>query len=782
MPADWTKPRLEPMQKNSPWIVRQDGFRREDIAKHGGKFIIGDGRLGVRGTLEEFGAAELAACTLAGLYDRVGDLWREPVNAPHAFGARVRVDGAPVSVLTLDPVEHHQEVDLRVAMHRRRSVFRLADGNEVTLVAERFLCLDRPGSGVMHFEFSASRDCTVELETGIDGEVWDINGPHLECFEARPAEAECEADLLNCRTQEAGVVVSVATVLRADFPCVAEFAAGGRVLRRRLSFTARAGKVFAFDKFAVVRTGADDVADPAAVARAEAVAAAGLGRIALLDASRRAWDARWAAADVRIEGDEAAQLALRYSIYQLLVIAPTDERSSIPARGLSGQVYKGAVFWDTEIFMQPFFDHALPEIGRRLVRYRCRTLDGARRKAAELGHRGAFYAWESQETGDEACSYFNVTDVFTKRPMRTYFRDKQVHISADVALAVWRHHRLTGDVSLLVEGGAEVVLECARFFVSLVWFKPERGRYELLDVVGPDEYHERVDNNAFTNAMAAETLRIALEVVALLERERPVFLAELLERLDYAVDLERVREIAPRLHQPVPDPATGVIEQFGGYHRLEDTTPGELKKRLLDPTEYWGGGNGVAVATKVVKQADVVLMLHLFPDMHDAAVRRANWEYYEPRTEHGSSLSPCVYALLAAELGKVEWAYKYFLRTATIDLTGESKQYVGPLYIGGTHPAANGGAWMAAVFGFGGLRLDGETMRIEPRLPASWSALEFGFHWRGRRFSARLTRACIELSADAANPEPASFLLSGTRVECAPGRTVRHETPSLCTT
>lgn len=181
--------------------------------------------------------------------------------------------------------------------------------------------------------------------------------------------------------------------------------------------------------------------------------AAALGYEALLKEHAENWERKWERSDVVIHGDEEAQAALRYSLYQLHIISPGhSEKLSIPARGLSGQVYKGAVFWDTEMFMLPFYLHTQPEIARNLLMYRVHTLDGARRKAAEYGYEGAFYAWESQETGDDACTLFNVNDVFTGRPLRTYFRDKQVHISADVAYGIWQYYLFTGDGSLLLEG------------------------------------------------------------------------------------------------------------------------------------------------------------------------------------------------------------------------------------------------------------------------------------------------------------------------------------------
>ncbi|HTP58817.1 MAG TPA: glycoside hydrolase family 65 protein, partial [Spirochaetia bacterium] len=417
------------------------------------------------------------------------------------------------------------------------------------------------------------------------------------------------------------------------------------------------GRPFSLVRIVSVRTGLDS-ADPSRESRMDCAHAgkAGIGRLFAEHCS--AWERRWEDADVSIRGDAEALRALRFSTYHVMSVAPLhSDGVSIPARGLSSQVYKGGVFWDTEIFMLPFFFSVMPKVARSLLMYRFRTLEGARRKAKEYGYRGAFYAWESQDTGDDACTLFNVTDVLTGRPVRTYFRDRQYHISADVAYALWSYYEMTGDRSILLDGGAEVIFECARFYLSLLYYKPEKDRYEILDVTGPDEYHERVHNSAFTNAMAAHAFDLCCRVAEELQLHDPDRLRFLLQRLQFSTDLEAVRSARARLHVPSPDARTLVIEQFDGYFALEDARPDTLRERKLHPHEYLGGGSGIATQTQVIKQADVVLASLLLDFPHD--VKEANWRYYEPRTEHGSSLSSCAYGIVGAEIGETARAYDY---------------------------------------------------------------------------------------------------------------------------
>jgi nigerose phosphorylase len=744
---------------------------RESIMRRASMYQLANGYMGYRGTLDEFGPDESAGVTLAGLFDRVGAAWREPVNAPNGGYTRVVVDGVELSARDGSVVQHRQTLHFASALFERETVFAVGS-KRVTLRSTRFLSAAQPNLGVVRFSVACDQDADIALRTGIDGNIWDLNGPHLPDL-ALTRDGEVLG--VEGRTHEAAKRVAVAEAVETRLAGEEHLAAEKRNLRV-FRFQAAAGQACTLTKYFAVFTDQDRAEGTPLEAAAAAVRAArATGYQAALGAHEAEWRRRWERSDVVIEGDDEAQHALRYSILQLLMVAPVGgSANSIPARALSGQVYKGAVFWDTEMFMLPFFLHTCPEKAVELLRYRIRTLDGARRKARSEGpgYRGAFYAWESQDTGDDACTYFNIGDPTTGRELRTHFRDKQVHISGDVAIALWHYFEVSGDDRLLLEGGAEVILECARFYYSYAYFKKDRARYEILDVVGPDEYHERVNNNAFTSQVVRETFVIAGAAVAHLQKHHPETLSALLEKLDIAAELAGFADAATRIFVPPPDPATGVIEQFEGYFALRDASLDELKARMVHPHEYLGAGQGLAVPTKLIKQADVVMMLNLFRSRYSREVLRANWTYYEPRTEHGSSLSASAYAMVAAELGELESAYGYFLKTAEIDLKAKYKLYVGTIFIGGSHPAANGGAWMVAVLGFGGLSTERETIALNPRLPAKWRSLEFALEHRGGRFRIRIAEGAVTITPAAVNGREQSFVVAGETVSCRPGNPV----------
>jgi len=750
------------------WTVQETRFNQEQITTNGNKFMIGNGALGYRGTLEEFSKDQLTATTIAGLYDKVGDQWREPVNAPNGLATKVYANGQLLSALETEPVAHAQELDIRHAKHRRETVFAIDGGGTVTLQAERFVSMDQLNLIAARFSVTCSQPSSIVVETGIDGDVWDINGPHLEQYQSA---VEGAAIVLQAMAHELRQPVVVAETLAAGSGQQVVLQTDQTIMRQ-LALECEAGVTYTFYKYVAIATG-QSAADPVQAAVAVAVGALAAGYEALLAQHAAHWEHKWALADVVIEGDDEAQFALRYSLYQLLIIAPSEsEKVSIPARGLSGQVYKGAVFWDTEMFMLPFFLHTDPQVARNLMMYRVHTLDGARRKAAEYGYKGAFYAWESQDTGDDACTLFNITDVFTNRPMRTYFRDKQVHISADVANGIWQYYASTGDDSILLDGGAEVMMECARFFYSYAYYKMDKKRFEILDATGPDEYHERINNNVFTNYMVEQTISGTLEMLALLQDKHPEAFRLLVGKLDYEADIDQLQAMLAQLYVPKPHPQSQVIEQFDGYFALEDVSLEALKSRIINRNEYLGGGSGLATTTQILKQADAILALFMLGDRFSREVKKANWDFYEPRTEHGSSLSPCVYALIAADIGYSEYAYRYFMKTATIDLTGNSKQYVGTLYIGGTHPAANGGAWMAAVQGFAGVRIGSGVVKLSPALPQKWNAMQFNVQVQGQQFRVAVTKSEVRITSAETNRAAQLFSIGGAEVVCEAGQTV----------
>ncbi|WP_270330807.1 glycosyl hydrolase family 65 protein [Lapidilactobacillus dextrinicus] len=721
----------------SEWQIIDNKFEQAQIISNGNKFMTGNGYLGYRGTLDEFEATDFVAVNLLGIYDKHGNKWREPINAFNPFLTTATVDGQSLDVRQLKPITHQQVLDIKYGVHSRKTVFQLAD-SQATIESERFVSADNDHLLVQKYRVMVTNSQILTVTSAIDKHIWDINGPHLYDLLTTYSDPN-QASIL--ATTGEGDQVAVKTFVKTTLK-TPKIIDDDDKLALSWTVNAQAGQYYELTKFAWIETSNDADFEPKSKLNIEKLGDYQIQK----QRHQKIWQRRWFDADIQIEGDAKAQQALRYSIYHLQIIAPHQLDMSIPARGLSGQTYKGAVFWDTEMFMLPFFLVNEPKVARRLINYRIRTLPMAQKKAQEYGYDGAFYAWESQELGQDGTSDYNVTDVFTKRPMRTYFRDKQIHISADIAYSIWQAYEQTGDVSILRDGGAEVLLECAKFYYSYSYWKPTKRRYEMIDVLGPDEYHERVNNNTYTNIIVKYTANKALEAMAVLNELDAKCAKKIAEKCHFDSYRNKLVDFGEKLYIPQPDSMTSLIPQFDGYFDLENVKVNEVRARLLKDNEYWGGAYGIAADTQVIKQADLIFMFYLFPEAYSKAIKQINWEYYEPRTEHGSSLSSSVYALVACEIGKSEWGYPYFMKSAMVDLTGDSKQFAGDIYIGGTHPAASGGAWLDVVYGFCGLKLSHGELKVTNRLPKHWKSVTFKIIYRGVQYQIFInqTRSSIK--------------------------------------
>ena len=651
--------------------LTENGYDCDRLAR-GDKLLIGNGVYGFRGTIDENRAADCVALNAACFYDKNGDNWRETVNMPNPLWAKLAVNGHELDGAFV--VDHTETLDISDGVYTRTTKYNV-DGANVTFVSERFF--DQTNYNLLVCKRSVSADKPVEiaLSCGIDCDVWNISGKHFDVTKTSLSPLS-----VVCTTNE-NKHLSV-------------------ILHNVCEISSQSGTCdnIVFDKFTTNGTTLE-VTSFAILSHNGAgkeVPLSALDYDKLSRANKEWWSAKWDVSRVEINDCLDSQLAVDYSVYQLIVYAPRIDGMSIGARGLSGQTYKGAIFWDTEMFMLPFYLATDIRAARQLVRYRINTLDGAIAKANYYGYEGAFYAWESQEGGFDACSDFNVTDVFTGRPVRTYFKDKQVHISADIAVALYNYFVQTDDIDILADGGLKLLLECAKFYNSYAYYNHNNDRFELLDVIGPDEYHERVNNNVYTNYMAYEAVDVFFKALSVAKRRLPDLYAEIAADKRTLAALKKFRR---KLYLPQPD-ENGVIEQFDGYFRLEDVDVATVRGRLVKPNEYWGGSGGVATATRVIKQADVIAAMVVLPHRFDKRTVRANYEFYLPYTEHGSSLSASMYAQCASLVGCADESYEWFVRTANVDMVGGGKKYAGKVYIGGTHPAACGGTWLTLYNGY----------------------------------------------------------------------------------
>ncbi len=453
----------------------------------------------------------------------------------------------------------------------------------------------------------------------------------------------------------------------------------------------------------------------------EAVAAAVRARDGLGAEHEAAWAERWRAADVVIEGDARSQLAVRFAAYHLMRgIAEGDRRIGASSRLATGDLYSGHVFWDNETFLLPFYLYTRPEAARALAAYRRTTLDGARRKARRYGYPGAMYAWQSALEGEENCVGWQ-------------YADHQVHVSADVVLGMWHVYAATGDEGFLAKEAAEVFWEVARFWTGRADRRPGGG-YDILGVMGPDEYCHFAHNNAYTNFLARFALERAAWVYAHLGTTAPEVRGEIAERIGLtAEEVEGFRDVAAGLEVPM-DAARDLVLQSEDFERL---APIDLDAVWTDRTKPFGMhvSQEHVYRVRCLKQADVLMLMFLFPTAFSREQMRVAFETYEPITCHDSSLSAPVHAAVAAWLSLDEKAWDYWQRAAFLDL--DLKSHSTPE---GLHESALGGTWQAAVFGFAGLRPAylADEPACTPNLPEAWEAMRFTVAWKGARYAVEV--------------------------------------------
>jgi kojibiose phosphorylase len=749
----------EHVRSDTGWEVVDHSPTDDRVVTIGSNFMVGNGYLGYRGTRPDQRADAFVGCVVSDTYDMADGVWRELATVPNGLFVSMTADGSP---LTFDP-DHDAEVELTLQTGEFTHRATWSNGTQEALVSvRRFASLTDLHVVMQQVTIVATHEMRLDLQPGIDTDVWSLNGDHLGRINST---LEHQLATARCTTNESGVDIAVASAWRVSRDT---------------------GHLFPGDDVTIttamaVATSNDDVPfGPLERAFDSAESAIEAGYRESLAGSAELWEQFWDTADVVIEGTEttAAQAALRFSIWHNRIATPAhSDRLPIGARGLSCQAYQGAAFWDQEMFNLPAFLFTAPEIARNILVYRWRTLDGARRKARRLGYEGAYFAWISGTTGDELCPDFFFDDVLTGRPIRNHFNVWQMHVSPDIAITVERYWDVTGDDEFLLDHGAEIVVEVANFLTSFVKYVPHRERYEIIRLLGPDEWHENVDNNVYTNRVAQLALRAALRMRAWISEHHPDRLAEL-DAGDARA--ERWQDVHDRLYQPEADVESGVIEQFDGFFSLEDTRPEVVQERLLDPGEYWGWPNGVAVHTQVSKQPDVV-QLFAVDSSYPADVQRANYAYYEPRCAHGSSLSHSVHATVAARLATSDTsdealmaqALEYFLDTATLDLNSTQHSMVGGTFIGGMHTAANAGAYQTAVYGFGGVDVVDGCLRVTPSLPPSWSSLTFTLIVAGQRLDVTASHDGHVITGHPSNDAPVDVIAGDGETSVAPGGAVR---------
>ncbi|MBZ4682814.1 MAG: 1,2-alpha-glucosylglycerol phosphorylase [Fusobacteriaceae bacterium] len=712
------------------WDIIEDKYDRKQSINSGSNFMIGNGYLGYRGTFAEEGKNEYAACVVTDTWDKADGKWEELSTVPNALFTKLFINDEEISLdKTINSFE--RKLDIKHGISSRKANLTLDNGVSLFINEEKFASLNNLHLIPMKYKFSSNQNVKVKIITGIDSDIWSLNGQHLKNHSYENID-----DMLFVRAN---------TVVNNDNVVVGERLITNlknyTILNKEekyfrvFEFNLEANKEIILEKFMCVYT-SNDNENFYLNTKNDLINVKSYNNE--LEKHKIHWEKLWNLYDIKIDGEITDQVALRFNIYHAIIATPTHKSLPIGARGLSCQAYQGAAFWDQEIYNMPMYLYSNPKVARNILKYRYNTLDGARKKAKKLGFEGAYYAWISGKTGEELCPDFFFKDVLTGRDIRNHFNDWQIHISPDIAYAINRYYSVTNDLDFLIKYGAEIIFEIARFLASRVVYKPVKKRYELIRVQGPDEYHENVDNNAFTNYQTKFALDFALNLQTIIDKEN---LKKIKEKINLKnEEIELWQDIYNKIYLPTPN-KNNLIEQFDGYFNLEDIVPAsKVTERLKHKEEYYGWPNGITVFTQCIKQADLIQLFCLYPNLFSKNIIKANYEYYEPRTLHFSSLSPSSYSIVAANLGIIDEAYSKFKKSINIDLLNTNEAISGGTFIGGIHTAACGAAWQMVVFGFAGVSFENNVLQIKPNLPKKWNSVEFYLYLKENHLKIKIEK------------------------------------------
>lgn len=726
------------------WLIEQDKF--EVSGKFETCFVLTNGYIGIRGINEEVFCEETPGTYIAGVFDKSDAQVTELVNLPNPIGLRIYINREFLNPLKCEILEFKRVLDLKQGILYRKLKLKDVKGRVTTIEGFRFASMKNKNLIVQRYNVVCENySAVLNVESFIDAGT--INSKDVPNDRVKHYEIEDKKDCKNGvflgistkdKRYKVGIASSTEVLLDGQKCYFNRFVKDlGFIITENFEFEAREGKSYEIVKLSVLVSSREGTEDIFKSSTKKLEIAKELGVERLFSEHIEEYNKLWDVANIEIVGDEIANKSVKFNVFHLISMAnPEDEYVSIGAKGLHGEGYKGHVFWDTEIFMLPFYIYTNPAAAKLMLMYRYNLLDAARENARKNGYKGAQFPWESADTGEEETPKWGYD--YLGNPVRIWTGDIEYHISADIAYAVMNYVRATDDIDFLLNYGSEIIIETARFWASICKYDKEKDRYEINDVIGPDEFHEHCNNNAYTNYLAKWNLLKAAELYKLLSEKYPEHFEKLSRKINLS-DKEPFiwQEIASKIYIPY-HPDKKLIEQFEGYFDLKDFV---IKEYDQNNMPVWPEGVELDKLNnyQLIKQADVVMLLYLLGEEFDDQTKKINYDYYEKRTMHKSSLSPSIYSLMGVRVGETNRAYINFMRTALTDL--EDNQGNTSL---GIHAASLGGTWQAVIFGFGGVSIEkDDVLKVSPWLPQEWESLKFSIWWKGNLLDFVITKENI---------------------------------------
>jgi maltose phosphorylase len=720
--------------KVCPWEVVEEGFKPEYGRVSESIFSLGNEWMGVRGYFEEgYSGDRLLGNYLNGVYEEsiaeksaykgISNRGTFMVNSVDWLYTRIKLDGEELDLAKCDIREFERKLDLKTGVMTRKFIWRTGSGKEVQAEFTRFLSMTTAKLGCQRISFEALNfSGDIEIKAGLDfSPIHESMKRSLWSCLKRGNSEGITASM--GRTENSGHMVYAGFQIHCEMPLKYKYFENGKANGLKFNMKLTNGRKVSFDKMTVVHAEKNNRTELEKVwsdgtRNAQMLCPGNYYHV--LAENAKYWESIWNTFDIKLEGDPDNQQGIRYCIFQMhQTYHGEDPGLNIGAKGLTGEAYGGQAFWDTETYCLPFYLFNNPKAARNLLEFRYNTLPKAVGRAKDLDCEGACYPIATLD-GTESCTLWQHASL-------------QFQPGTAVAYGIWHYVKITGDKEFLYEKGIEMLVQICRFLATRGQWSPRTGKFGYYGVMGPDEFQMMVNNNCYTNYMAKKTFEYTLEVLAEIMINKPEIYSGIADRLQLK-DAEpgNWNRMAQNMRITL-DESTGIYEQHEGYFDLPHV---DIKKiPVTDFPLYHNWSYDRIYRNDMIKQPDVLMFMFLHNQEFSREAKKVNYEFYEPRCIHESSLSPSIHSVLASELGKHKEAFDFFSFATRMDLDNYNRNTRE-----GLHTTSIAAAWVNIVYGFGGMRSDGDMLLFNPSIPAVWGSYSFRVMYLGAVLEISVTR------------------------------------------
>lgn len=726
--------------KVDPWAIIEEGFDPERNRTSESIFSLGNEYMGVRGYAEEgYSGDSLLGSYFNGLNEQleIGNHYkgiirslRYMVNAVDWLYTRITVDGEQLDLAKCRISDYSRRLDFRSGTYRREFVWQLENGKNLKVIFTRLVSMTLSHLGLQRVAFQPLNfSGSVEVCTGLDfGIIHEERGENM--WNSLRSAEEGAITAIMASTVHTGNKLYSGFALQSPQPLQTTRIERDKFIGQSFSLKLPQAETTYYTKFVVNCADSDSTrtADELWNEGMELAAAAGkLDETAVLAEQAAYWSRIWETSDINIEGDPENQQGIRFCIFQLYQTYHGDHPGfNIGAKGLTGEAYRGLAFWDTESYCLPFYMFNNPKAARSLLEFRYKTLAEAIERAKDVDCEGACYPIATID-GTESCDLWQHSNL-------------QLHVGTAISYGIWHYVKNTGDQAFLYSKGAEMLIQISRFYATRGQWGQRSGEYGYFGVMGPDEFQLMVNNNCYINLMAQKSFEYTLDTLRVMKEQAPAEYAEVVART--ALREEELGDWSSKAqHMRIPlDEISGVYEEHDGFFDMPHLDIHSIP--VTDFPLYSNWSYDRLYRYDMIKQPDVLMFMFLYSGQFSKEAKIANYEYYEPRCIHESSLSPSIHSILASEIGKHEEAYNFFEFATRLDLDNYNRNTRE-----GLHTTSIAAAWMNIVYGFGGMRSDGERLSFQPTLPERWSSYSFQVMYEDVLLRIVVDQTTVKLSA-----------------------------------